>query len=318
MDRRGFIERNLNGTDYNIDFDTGNFRITGNIPKQDDVYEFAMEYRLHIDEKIFDLLNKLLGVMSIEEAIVKIEEFFKIKYGKKIKVFYIEENDEMDLKNNRLKIPIISKNSGELGHLIIEGEFFFDQILGLLAFYDSFVSVIEGLILSHRLEQLLKSALNTLYLTLNKRARLNEDELFSMEKIVTELSKYEGLDIELSLIALKTANVGLIGVRDELFEKIRNGEIIEQEWEEFLKHTDYGYEILKKLDVQAELLDACLYHHELLDGTGPKKLKECEIPPIAMIVGIAENVVLLRRSPDEFVGKYPDEYIEITRKLLKR
>lgn len=318
MDRRGFIERKLNGTDYNIDFESKNFIITGDIPKQDDVYEFAMEYRLHIDEKIFDLLNKLLGVMNIDEAIEKIEEFFRIKYGKKIKVFYIEENDEMNLRNNILKIPIISKNSGKLGHLVIEGEFFFDQILGFLAFYDSFVSVIEGLILNHRLEQLLKSALNTLYLTLNKRARLTEDELFSMEKIVTELSKYAGLDIDLSMIALKTANVGLIGVRDELFEKIRSGEITDQEWEEFLKHTDYGYEILKKLDVQPELLNVSLYHHELLDSTGPKKLLGDQIPPLALIIGLAENVVLLKRDPDDFVGKYPNEYIEIVKKLLKR
>ncbi|MEN3043545.1 MAG: HD domain-containing phosphohydrolase, partial [Fervidobacterium sp.] len=160
-------------------------------------------------------------------------------------------------------------------HMTITGQFLINQVLGFLAFYDSFVSVIEGLILSYRLRQLLESALNTLYLTLNKRARLTEQELSEMERIVTELSEHEGIDIELGLIALKTANVGLIGVRDELFEKIRIKNINSQEWEEFLKHTDYGYEILKHLDVQVDLLDACLYHHEVLDGTGPKGLRWC-------------------------------------------
>lgn len=317
MNKRGFIERTLNGTNYNIDFDNQKFRITGSIPKQDDVYEFAMEYMLQIDEKIFDLLSKLLTVMNIEEAITRIEEFFKSKYGKKIKVSYKETDEKMDMRNNILKIPVISRNSGELGHLTFEGEFSFNQILGFLAFYDSFVSVIEGLILNHRLEQLLKNALNTLHLTLNKRARLTEGELLSMERIVTELSNYEGIDIETSLIALKTANVGLIGVHDELFEKIRYGKITNQEWEEFLKHVDYGYEILKKLDVQNDLLEACLYHHELLDGTGPKRLTEDQIPALAMIIGIAENAVLLKRNLDDFVEKYPNKYIEITKRLIK-
>lgn len=316
MSLKGFIAKSLNGTDYNIDFDSGKFKITGNIPKQDDVYEFAMEHRLHIDEKIFDLLNKLLSAMSIDEVIENITEFFKNRYGKNINVFYEESISHLELRNNILKIPIISKNSGGLGHLIIQGEFSFNQILGFLAFYDSFVSVIEGLILSYRLEQLFKSALNTLYLTLNKRARLTEDELSSMEKIVIELSHYENIDSELTLIALKTANVGLIGVHDELFERIRFGKINEHERLEFLKHIDYGYEILKKLDVQDELLNTCLYHHEFLDGSGPKKLVGSQIPTLAMIIGLAENIVLLRCKLDDFVGKYPDAYIQIVKKML--
>ncbi|MCX7653659.1 MAG: phosphohydrolase [Fervidobacterium sp.] len=317
MNERGFIERNLNGTNYNINFDKRTFKITGNIPRQDDIYEFAMEYRLQIDEKVFDLLNYLLTANNIEELKNKVESFFKNRYQKVVKVSYKEENNELLIQNDVLKIPILSKNSGNLGHMTITGEFLINQVLGFLAFYDSFVSVIEGLILSYRLSQLLESALNTLYLALNKRARLTKQELSGMERIVTKLSEHEGIDIELGLIALKTANVGLIGVRDELFEKIRTKNITSQEWEEFLKHTDYGYEILKHLDVQIDLLDACLYHHEVLDGTGPKGLIGVQIPKLAMIIGIAENIVLLGHELHELFGKYPDEYLEIVSETIE-
>ncbi|MEN3041856.1 MAG: phosphohydrolase, partial [Fervidobacterium sp.] len=117
MNERRFIERDLNGTNYSIDFDNGTFKITGNIPRQDDIYEFAMEYRLQIDEKVFDLLNYLLTANSIEEIKNKVESFFKNRYQKMVKVSYKEENNELLIQNDVLKIPILSKNSGNLGHM---------------------------------------------------------------------------------------------------------------------------------------------------------------------------------------------------------
>ncbi len=311
------MEKTLNDTYYFFDLESNEFEISGQIPKQDDVYEFAMEFGIVIDEKIFDLLYELLKTYNFEQAKDKIAEFFKKRYEKNIELNYSEEYQNFKLTKNKLEIPILSKNSGNLGQITITGEFTLNEVLGLLAFYDSFVSVIEGFILGQRLELLLRSALNTLFIALNKRTRLSEKELSTMEKIAVELAKYENINQEFCLIALRTANVGLIGVRDELFEKIKLGIYNSDEWSEYLCHVDHGYEILKEIEVQKELIDICLYHHEVIDGTGPKKLNPNEIPPLALIIGISESIVLLKWTEELLKNKYPENYVNIALNILR-
>ncbi|HOH54161.1 MAG TPA: phosphohydrolase, partial [Fervidobacterium sp.] len=116
-----------------------------------------------------------------------------------------------------------SKNSGILGCINLTGKFSVFESLGLLAFYNSFVSIIEGIVINYRLQQLLKSGLDTLYKALNERARLSDTDLVMMEKISFHLAELEDVDKELCGVVLKAANVGLVGVKDEIFEKIRDG-----------------------------------------------------------------------------------------------
>ncbi|HOH54160.1 MAG TPA: HD domain-containing phosphohydrolase [Fervidobacterium sp.] len=86
---------------------------------------------------------------------------------------------------------------------------------------------------------------------------------------------------------------------------------------EYLKHVDYGYEILKDLDLEKEVLDACLYHHEFIDGSGPKGLSGDDIPKLALIVGIAEHIVLLGWDEERLRGKYADDFIENAIKISR-
>ncbi|HQO05218.1 MAG TPA: HD domain-containing phosphohydrolase, partial [Fervidobacterium sp.] len=166
-------------------------------------------------------------------------------------------------------------------------------------------------------QQLLKSGLDTLYKALNERARLSDTDLVMMEKISFHLAELEDVDKELCGVVLKAANVGLIGVRDEIFEKIREGHAANEDYVEYLKHVDYGYEILKDLDLEKEVLDACLYHHEFIDGSGPKGLSGDDIPKLALIVGIAEHIVLLGWDEERLRGKYADNFIENAIKISR-
>jgi hypothetical protein len=305
------INIQFNNTKYFLDPKSGEFQISGELPTQDEVYEFAMIHRIPIDEKIFNLLNELLLSQDIQSCVYKIKKFFENYYRKDIEIIFLEDGADLELKNRILKLPIISKNSGRIGHITFLGDFSIKQALGFLAFYDSFVSVIEGLILSHRLEELFKSALNTLYLAFSKRTRLSEDELLAMEKIALEIAMQESINQEQCLVALRIANVGLIGVRDELFDRVRSGNASPGEYAEYFKHIDHGYEILKELEFSKELIDICLYHHETLDGKGPRGFESEEIPTLALIVGLSESLVLLNWNEKILRKKYPSKYVDI-------
>ncbi|MFN6991947.1 MAG: HD-GYP domain-containing protein [Fervidobacterium sp.] len=307
------LDERIKNTIYFANLESGEFKITGEIPQQDDVYQFAIEHEIKIDEKIFNLLYQLLTVSNVQQALEKINTFLSKLLNHEVKVSFIEnfeKNGEFEITNNGIKLPIMSKNSGSLGNILIDGPFSFQQALGLLAFYDSFVSVVEGLIINHRLSELLKSALDTMFFTLTARARLTEEELKRMEKISLNLSKRLQIDEEKTIIALKSANVGLVGVRDELFEQISKGNTSEEIIKEYLKHVDYGYEIMKEIDLEKEIMEVCLLHHETIDGKGPKGMKGSDIPKLAMVIGISEELVILRKKLSDLFGKYPEEYLK--------
>ncbi|HCI28599.1 MAG TPA: phosphohydrolase [Fervidobacterium sp.] len=295
----------------------GKFLISGEVPEQDDVYEFAMENMICIDEKVFELVSWLLRTTSIDDIVSSICEFFEKRMDKSVKVNFLEDKCQFEMSEESANIPIVSKNSGAIGCIRITGKFSIFEALGLLAFYNSLVSIIEGIVINYRLQQLLRSGLDTLYKALNRRARLTDLDLDMMERIVFGISEAESTDKELCSLALKAANVGLVGVRDDIFERIREGGATGEDYSEYLKHVDYGYEILKDLELEKEVLDACLYHHEFLDGSGPKQLKNDEIPKLALIIGIAEHVVLLRWGNEKLLEKYPDNFIKIALKVSR-
>jgi len=289
----------------------GTFQISGNLPTQDEIYELAMNYSLPINEKLFDMVHELLKAEDLNSVKKKVEDFFKSKLHKDVKIIYSEASLQMDIQNNHASLPIVSKNSGNLGTITLHGFLTFDEVLGLLAFYDSFVSIVESIIINYRLEQLLKSSLDTLFVALNKRVRLNESDIDRMEAIASRIAQIEQLNHEEVHFALRIANVGFVGLRDELFVRIFTGDFTNEDYREFLKHVDLGYEILEEMDVPHFILDSCLYHHEFIDGSGIKGLKGYEIPKIALAIGFAEHVVILKWNVSKLQGKYPDSYLAV-------
>ncbi|HOA17756.1 MAG TPA: phosphohydrolase, partial [Fervidobacterium sp.] len=60
----------LNKTSYMFDQETGNFTIEGDVPEQNDVYEFAMENMMRIDERAFELVSWLLKTIRIDDIVL--------------------------------------------------------------------------------------------------------------------------------------------------------------------------------------------------------------------------------------------------------
>ncbi len=67
----------LNKTSYMFDQETGNFTIEGDVPEQNDVYEFAMENMMRIDERAFELVSWLLKTIRIDDIVLEISDFFE-------------------------------------------------------------------------------------------------------------------------------------------------------------------------------------------------------------------------------------------------
>ena len=87
----------------------------------------------------------------------------------------------------------------------------------------------------------------------------------------------------------KIHDIGKIYVDDEILRSSDN--LSDQEYEEIKRHTEYGYQLLKDIDLINDELDIILYHHERWDGNGyPKGLKGEEIPVGARILTACDSL----------------------------
>jgi len=124
--------------------------------------------------------------------------------------------------------------------------------------------------------------------------------------------KYEDKKLyELGLGAL-LHDIGKMMVPQEILHK--PGKLTEDEYSIMKKHTEYGFEVLRK-DPEISLLVAhCAYqHHEKLDGTGyPRGLKDNEIHPYAKIIAVADVFDALTTHQRCYrKGMLPHEAMEI-------
>jgi hypothetical protein len=76
-------------------------------------------------------------------------------------------------------------------------------------------------------------------------------------------------------------------LHDVGFLKISNDDAYKKD--EYLKHPVIGYEMIKPINIYADIAPIILHHHERYDGTGyPSGLKDEEIPLGARIIAVAE------------------------------
>jgi hypothetical protein len=70
---------------------------------------------------------------------------------------------------------------------------------------------------------------------------------------------------------------------------LKPGPLDMQEFATVQTHVEHGHALLLASGLPKETLDACLYHHERMDGSGyPRRLKQAEIPVLARMVAICD------------------------------
>lgn len=106
------------------------------------------------------------------------------------------------------------------------------------------------------------------------------------EKIARKLRLPEDM-VEKVRSAAMIHDIGKIGIPDEILQK--PGPLTKEEWAIMKKHPDIGADLIKGLEIYADIVDIIRYEHERWDGSGyPKGLKGEEIPLGARIVAAAD------------------------------
>ena len=82
-------------------------------------------------------------------------------------------------------------------------------------------------------------------------------------------------------------DIGKLKISDDILNK--PDKYTDEEFAQVRLHTQYGYELLKPLPLDAHIKLAALSHHERCDGTGyPNGLTTNDIDPYARVVAIAD------------------------------
>lgn len=113
---------------------------------------------------------------------------------------------------------------------------------------------------------------------------LNVSLLCNMFSKWLNLSEEETEDLT---IAGLLHDIGKLKIDPKILNK--KGKLTDEEFEEIKKHPVLGYEIVKDMDLPAQIKEAVLMHHEKINGTGyPSGLKGEEISNYAKIVSICD------------------------------
>ena len=266
-----------------------------------------------------EMIQKLLTASDLKEYMERIKEFDP----KISSVEFSGEEREFQITKNEIILPIISKSAGYLGYISIKGNIDMELALQFTASVNSITSIIEGSILAKRSFEMLKSSLETLSKAMESRAKEAEKfKKIKYELFYTLIDQFD-IDRKIAELSLYVYDVGLIGVKDYILQK-NFSELTTEEIVEYRRHPIYGYEILKNIqDLPKEVLDATLYHHERLDGSGfPQGLKGKDIPYIALFIGFVDEIARrlaenmdINDIEDMIKGKFPSEFTKKLREV---
>ncbi|QTA38192.1 HD domain-containing protein [Thermosipho ferrireducens] len=290
-------------------------KIYDQIPPGYVVNLLASELGVFDPEFALESVTTIVNVENLEEFLHNAQKCWQ-KYGI-FNVEYEEKEDNFEIKDNCMNFPIKSSSSGVLGKLKIYGNLNTKFVLNFLTISDTIVSILEGLIIRHRISELLKSTMSALAEALGRRVEIENEKRKFIENNIIKLGEKFGFDKELMRLCAQVYDIGKIGVPDKVFKKQT---LTEEEQKLVEKHVDFGYEILNKIEgIPGEILDAVLFHHERIDGSGPKKVKK--VPLIAQIVGLVDELANypekdLKKEIEKLKGKFSDTILEEMKKSL--
>ena len=108
------------------------------------------------------------------------------------------------------------------------------------------------------------------------------------------LDEYE---LEKLLLLARYHDIGKVGISGKILNK--QDRLTDEEWDEYLRHLQLGYDIAKSFSTLTPIADEILYHHESWNGTGyPQQLEGEEIPVLSRIIYIVSYYYELITSID--------------------
>ncbi|UZP66051.1 response regulator [Desulfovibrio mangrovi] len=137
---------------------------------------------------------------------------------------------------------------------------------------------------------MLLSAIASLIQALEARDAYTRGHSESVASISKSLAEHMGLppdNVERIVLAARLHDIGKIGIADSVL--LKEGKLSDEEYDNIRSHPLKGAQILKPIPSMQSILDAVMYHHERMDGSGyPLGLKGSSIPLDARIVAVAD------------------------------
>lgn len=263
-------------------------------------------------EKIYSILTELysperIGIYLADEEgkkfilkthkIKKIDRRFRIIYEmKEISELFRERNlifDDKPFFHNELKILLKGKER-DIG--VLEIDFPKNRRIGEidLSFLELFslqIGIgIENALLFEMVQKSYINAISSLIKSLEAKDRYTKGHSEEVAYYSFMIGKQLGLkdeEVERLKISAFLHDLGKLGIKDEILTK--PGKLDENEFEIIKKHPLITVEILEPLNLKREEKEACLYHHERIDGSGyPFGISGESIPTYAKIIAVAD------------------------------
>jgi len=123
----------------------------------------------------------------------------------------------------------------------------------------------------------------------------HSERVSNMTYKLCELLDVDKENKEMIHIAAHLHDIGKIGVKDDILNK--EGHLDDNEWELLKKHSEIGYNILKKSELLKDVSNIVLCHHERWDGKGyPNKLNGEKIPYGSRIIALCDSIDAMKTN----------------------
>lgn len=185
-----------------------------------------------------------------------------------------------DLEDDQERLRLLYKNTYSLMSLFFNNE---EKILPV----DSLIILVDiGLQLAVRSKSLITNFIKTIPSVY--RIESHSVNVFVLSIFLGRQLGLQRIDLQQLALAALIHDIGIVGIDKDIIEK--DGKLDAVEFEKIKEHPNVSVEIaLKNMIRGKHVLDAVLYHHENLDGSGyPEGLKGNEIPLFAQIIGLCD------------------------------
>ncbi|MCM8767403.1 MAG: response regulator [Candidatus Omnitrophica bacterium] len=243
---------------------------------------------------IFDSKNNnyVLKKCKFKNASQKIKVNYK---DYEIEGFFKDKNVYVGKFNNGTYLKIMIKGKEKnIGFIDIE----FKKEKGIneeiIKFFESFslqIGIgIENALLFEMVQNSYINTISSLVKSLeakDKYTKGHSEEVAYYALLIGEKLKLRDEEIEILKNSSYLHDLGKLGIRDNIL--LKPGKLTKEEFEIIKQHPLITLKILEPLNLRKEEKEACLYHHERVNGSGyPYGLKDEKIPLYAKIISIAD------------------------------
>ncbi len=172
---------------------------------------------------------------------------------------------------------------------------------------------IQNSLFYEKLRKILIDVIKSLIIALEARdeyTRGHSERVQMYSQIIgEELGLHRDVLMNLQLSAI-LHDIGKIGIPDSILRK--DSKLTEEEFEVIKQHPLIGYKILSSIeDIEEEILNGVLWHHERYDGKGyPNNLSGKKIPFFARIIAVADTFDAMTSDRPYRKGLPPDTAFE--------